>query len=78
MKQTQYMDQEGNLYFVRPGIGGSTFKGFRRSSCPQKGQRRESGIRSLAYVAEWEQAQRDLDAYAAKHQLTPVTEKEVL
>lgn len=45
MEKTKYKDQEGNLYFVRFGIGGDTFKGFRRCVVPKKGQRKESDIR---------------------------------
>ena len=62
----RYVDAQGNLYFVRGGLGG-VFKGFRRYADPKPGQRRESGIRSLPYVADFCQAQLDLDQYARKH-----------
>ena len=64
----QYIDAQGNLYFVRGGLGG-VFKGFRRYADPKPGQRRESGIRSLRYVTDFCQAQLDLDQYARKHRL---------
>ena len=64
----RYSDQDGNLYFVRAGIG-HVYKGFRRSSCPKKGSRRESGIRSLEYTPDIRKAQSDLDKYAQKHHL---------
>ena len=64
----RYVDAQGNLYFVRGGLGG-VFKGFRRYADPKPGQRRESGIRSLPYVADFCQAQLDLDQYARKHRL---------
>ena len=64
----QYVDAQGNLYFVRGGLGG-VFKGFRRYADPKPGQRRESGIRSLRYVTDFCQAQLDLDQYARKHRL---------
>ena len=64
----RYSDQDGNLYFVRAGIG-HVYKGFRRSSCPKKGSRRESGIRSLEYTPDIRKAQSYLDKYAQKHHL---------
>ena len=64
----QYVDAQGNLYFVRGGLGG-VFKGFRRYADPKPGQRRESGIRYLRYVTDFCQAQLDLDQYARKHRL---------
>ena len=64
----QYGDAQGNLYFVRGGLGG-VFKGFLRYADPKPGQRRESGIRSLRYVTDFCQAQLDLDQYARKHRL---------
>lgn len=74
----QYVDAQGNLYFVRGGLGG-VFKGFRRYAAPKPGQRRESGIRSLSYVTDFCQAQLDLDQYARKHhlrQLEPDADKQ--
>lgn len=56
----RYVDAQGNLYFVRGGLGG-VFKGFRRYAAPKPGQRRESGIRSLSYVTDFCRAQLDLD-----------------
>lgn len=67
----RYVDAQGNLYFVRGGLGG-VFKGFRRYAEPKPGQRRESGIRSLPYVSDFSQAQLDLDQYARKHRLRQV------
>ncbi len=67
----RYVDAQGNLYFVRGGLGG-VFKGFRRYADPKPGQRRESGIRSLPYVTDFCQAQLDLDQYARKHRLCQV------
>lgn len=64
----RYVDAQGNLYFVRGGLGG-VFKGFRRYANPKPGQRRESGIRSLSYVTDFCRAQLDLDQYARKHHL---------
>lgn len=64
----QYIDAQGNLYFVRAGLGG-VFKGFRRYANPKPGQRRESGIRALNYVEDFGRAQKDLDQYAKKHHL---------
>ena len=69
----RYSDQDGNLYFVRAGIG-NVYKGFRRSSCPKKGSRRESGIRSLEYTPDIRKAQIDLDKYAQKHHLRLLSE----
>ena len=70
---TQYVDAQGNLYFVRAGLGG-VFKGFRRYANPKPGQRRESGIRSLSYVKDFCRAQLDLDQYAKKHCLQRLEE----
>ena len=64
----RYVDAQGNLYFVRGGLGG-VFKGFRRYAAPKPGQRRESGIRSLSYVTDFCRTQFDLDQYARKHHL---------
>lgn len=64
----RYADAQGNLYFVRGGLGG-VFKGFRRYAAPKPGQRRESGIRALNYVTDFCRAQFDLDQYAKKHHL---------
>ena len=66
-----YMDEQGNLYFVRAGIG-DVYKGFRRLAEPKQGQRRESGIRCLRYVKDFGQAQLELDLYAKKHSLRQV------
>lgn len=65
---TRYVDAQGNLYFVRAGLG-EVYKGFRRYANPAKGQRRESGIRALKYVKSFDQAQLDLDIYAQKNHL---------
>ena len=70
----RYLDTQGNLYFVRPGIG-EVYKGFRRYANPKQGQRRESGIRGLHYVESFEQAQLELDQYAQKHHLRPADGK---
>ena len=64
----RYVDAQGNLYFVRAGLG-DVYKGFRRYADPKPGQRRESGIRSLRYVPDFCQAQLDLDQYAKEHRL---------
>lgn len=64
----RYVDAQGNLYFVRAGLG-DVYKGFRRYADPKSGQRRESGIRSLRYVPDFCQAQLDLDQYAKEHRL---------
>lgn len=69
----QYVDAQGNLYFVRAGLG-DVFKGFRRYASPKPGQRRESGIRSLKYVNDFYRAQLDLDQYAKKHGLKQLKE----
>ena len=66
-----YTDAQGNLYFVRTGIG-SSYKAFRRYAAPKKGQRRESGLHAVPYRSSRNLAQRDLDAYAEKHGLQPV------
>lgn len=66
----RYKDNEGNLYFVRAGIGGDTFKAFKRPVNRKKGQHAESGVRSLQYVSSRDQAQFDLDAYARNRKLT--------
>jgi len=73
-KKRVYKDADGNLYFVRGGIG-ATFKGFRRWANPGKGQRRERGLHKLSYTPDKDQAQRDLDAYAVQHGLTEVEEQ---
>ena len=67
----RYVDTQGNLYFVRAGLG-DVYKGFRRYAEPKPGQRRESGIRSLKYVKDFGRAQLDLDQYAKKHGLKQV------
>lgn len=66
--EVSYVDAEGNLYFVRGGIG-EAYKGFKRYSVPRKG-RRETGLRNLLYRKDRAQAQRDLDEYARTHGLT--------
>ena len=66
-----YTDAQGNLYFVRTGIG-SSYKAFRRYAAPKKGQRRESGLHAVPYRSSHDLAQRDLDVYAEKHGLQPV------
>lgn len=70
----RYCDQDGNLYFVRAGIG-DVYKGFRRNICPKKGCRRESGIRTLEYTPDIRRAQIDLDVYARKHHLRLISEE---
>lgn len=72
----RYIDAQGNLYFVRAGLGG-VYKGFRRYAEPKPGQRRESGIRSLSYVKDFGRAQLDLDQYAKKHGLKQVENRKV-
>lgn len=69
----RYVDPQGNLYFVRAGLG-NVYKGFRRYAEPKPGQRRESGIRSLKYVNDFCRAQLDLDQYAKKHHLQQLKE----
>ncbi|RKI66744.1 hypothetical protein D7V91_11620 [bacterium 1xD42-67] len=69
----RYVDEQGNLYFVRAGIG-NVYKGFRRYAEPKPGQRRESGIRSLKYVKDFGAAQLDLDRYAETHHLKQVVD----
>lgn len=75
MADVRYCDKEGNEYFIRAGIG-NVFKGFIRRSNPQKGQRKETGIRTLSYTYSREQAQADLDQYAATHKLKPIKQEE--
>lgn len=72
----RYTDAQGNLYFVRAGLG-DVYKGFRRYAEPKPGQRRESGIRSLNYVKDFGRAQLDLDQYAKKHGLKQVEDRKV-
>ena len=67
----RYMDNRGNFYFVRAGIGG-VYKGVRRYADPKPGQRRESGIRSLKYVKDFRVAKLELDQYAETHHLKQV------
>lgn len=67
----RYVDNRGNFYFVRAGIG-DVYKGFRRYADPKPGQRRESGIRSLKYVKDFWVAQLELDQYAETHHLKQV------
>lgn len=72
----RYVDAQGNLYFVRAGLGG-VYKGFRRYAEPKPGQRRESGIRALTYVKDFGRAQLDLDQYAKKHGLKQVEDGKI-
>lgn len=63
-----YLDDDGNLYYIKFGKGASRFKckGFCLRRNPQKGQRRESGIAELTYRYDYDQAQRELDDWAEK------------
>ena len=71
----RYTDDQGNIYFVRAGIG-DVYKGFRRYADPKHGQRKEMGIRTLSYVDDIGRAQLDLDLYAQKHHLKLLEEAE--
>lgn len=71
----RYTDDQGNIYFVRAGIG-DVYKGFRRYADPKHGQRKEMGIRTLSYVDDIDRAQLDLDLYAQKHHLKLLDETE--
>ena len=75
MNDIHYCDEEGNEYFIRAGIG-NVYKGFIRRSNPQKGQRKETGIRVLSYTFSREQAQECLNKYAVAHKLKPIKNKE--
>lgn len=69
----RYTDDQGDIYFVRAGIG-DVYKGFRRYADPKPGQRKEMGIRALSYVDDIDRAQLDLDLYAQKHHLKVLEE----
>lgn len=69
----RYIDDQGDIYFVRAGIG-DVYKGFRRYAEPKPGRRKEMGIRTLSYVDDIDRAQYDLDLYAQKHHLKVLEE----
>ena len=60
-----YRDNLDNIYFVSCGIGGDTFKGFKRFKKPN-GNYKETGMRGLEYTPLIEEAETELGKYAIK------------
>lgn len=69
----QYRDGEGAVYYLNQGMDRDTYKGFRRY--PAGTCRRPEGIPGLKYTGR-AQAQQELDEYAQKHGLVPLSEGE--
>lgn len=69
----QYQDGEGTVYYLNQGMDRDKYKGFRRY--PAGSGRRPEGLPGLKYT-DRASAQRELDDYAEKHGLNPLSDSE--
>lgn len=68
----KYLDDNGDLIFVRSGIGEGAYKAFRRKKNPKSGNYREKGLRTVEYKKTVEEAEADLAEYAKKKGWKPI------
>lgn len=62
-----YIDNRGWIYFVRPGLGENNYKGFYAKNIEDyKAGYRQHGMRSLEWRKSFDNAQKELNAYAEK------------
>ena len=74
MNDIHYCDEEETS--ILSGQESEMYIGIYSSFEPQKGQRKETGIRVLSYTFSREQAQEGLNKYAVAHKVKPIKNKE--
>lgn len=72
----KYLDHNGDLIFVRSGIGEGAYKAFRRKIHPKSGNYYERGLQTVKYRETVQEAEADLAEYAEKKGWEPVDDTE--